>query len=99
MDITIPELALVVLIGAAGSGKSTFAQRRFPPTAIVSSDRCRAMISDDENDQSASAEAFALAHAIVGKRLSFGKLTVLDATNVHPDARKGASLSGGRRRF
>jgi protein phosphatase len=88
MDITIPELALVVLIGAAGSGKSTFAQRRFPPTAVVSSDRCRAMISDDENDQSASAEAFALAHAIVGKRLSFGKLTVFDATNVHPDARK-----------
>jgi len=88
MKIKIPELALVVLVGASGSGKSTFARKHFLPTEIVSSDACRGWVSDDENDQNASQDAFELLYAIAGKRLKNGKLTVVDATNVQPDARK-----------
>lgn len=86
--IIIPEFALVVLIGVSGSGKSTLARKHFLPTEVVSSDVCRGLVSDDENDQSATTPAFELLHFIVAKRLQRMKLTVVDATNVQPDARK-----------
>ena len=56
--LDIPDFALVVLIGATGSGKSTFAARWFAPTEVISSDACRALIADDATDQSISADAF-----------------------------------------
>ncbi len=86
--IKIPELSLVVLIGISGSGKSTFARKHFKETEILSSDRCRAIVSDDENNQAATDEAFELLHYIAAKRLKNGLLTVVDATNVQPEARK-----------
>ena len=86
--LTVPELSLVVLVGTTGSGKSTFAARHFKPTQVLSSDYCRGLVSDDENDQSASADAFALLHHIAGVRLRRGLLTVIDATNVQPKARE-----------
>lgn len=79
----------MVLIGASGSGKSTFARRHFRPTEILSSDACRALVSDNENDQAVTKEAFELLYYIAGKRLALGKLCVVDATNVQQDARKG----------
>jgi protein phosphatase len=88
MDIKIPQLSLVVLIGASGSGKSTFARTHFLETEVISSDRCRAIVSDDETDQRATDDAFDLLFYIVRKRLKAGRLTVIDATNVRPDARK-----------
>ncbi len=88
MQIRLPELSLVVLIGPSGSGKSTFASRYFLPTEIVSSDACRGMVSDDENDQTVTKEAFDLVHTIIRKRLALGRLTVVDATNVQREARK-----------
>ena len=88
MKITIPELSLVVLIGPSGCGKSSFCHKHFLPTEVVSSDGCRGLVSDDENDQSATNDAFDLLHAIVRKRLARGRLTVIDATNVQPEARK-----------
>src|SRR4028119_64173 len=87
MKLTIPELSLVVLIGASGSGKSSFARKHFKPTEVLSSDFCRGLVSDDENSQSATKEAFDVLHYIVAKRLSAGLLTVVDATNVQPEAR------------
>ena len=87
-DLTVPELSLVVLIGASGSGKSTFAHQHFRSTAVVSSDACRGIVADDENDQSATPDAFALLHHIVGIRLRRGLLTVVDATNVQAKARE-----------
>jgi polynucleotide kinase-phosphatase len=84
----VPEMGLVVLIGVSGSGKSTFAARHFRPTQVVSSDYCRGVVSDDENDQSASADAFALLHTILDIRLRRGLLTVVDATNVQGRARE-----------
>jgi protein phosphatase len=88
MKITIPELSLVVLIGPSGCGKSSFCRKHFLPTEVVSSDGCRGLVSDDENDQSATNDAFDLLHAIMRKRLARGRLTVIDATNVQPEARK-----------
>jgi protein phosphatase len=84
----LPKLCLVVLVGASGSGKSTFARRHFRPTEVISSDFCRVLVSDDENDQAATKDAFEVLNFIAGKRLAAGRLTVIDATNVQPDARK-----------
>jgi protein phosphatase len=86
--LRIPDPSLVLLIGSAGAGKSTFAARHFRPTEIVSSDRCRAMICDDESDQSVNGAAFSLLHHIVRTRLSLGRLTVVDATNLQTRARR-----------
>jgi protein phosphatase len=88
MTISLPALSLVVLIGPSGSGKSTFARRHFLETEILSSDRFRGLVSDDENDQSATADAFDLLHATLRKRLERGRLTVVDATNVQKESRQ-----------
>src|SRR4051812_32750056 len=88
MKIPVPELSIVALIGASGSGKSTFARKHFMPTEVLSSDFCRGLVSDDENDQSSSNDAFDLLHYIAGKRLARGKLVVVDATNVGIEGRK-----------
>jgi protein phosphatase len=85
--VTIPELALVVLMGASGAGKSTFARRHFRPTEVLSSDACRGLVSDDETSLDATTDAFAVLHYIAGKRLARGRLTVVDATNVQREAR------------
>ncbi|GAA1035463.1 polynucleotide kinase-phosphatase [Virgisporangium ochraceum] len=83
----IPEFCLVVLVGPSGSGKSTFARKHFAPSQVLSSDMFRAMLADDENDQSVTAEAFELLHDVAGRRLRAGRLTVIDATNVQEHAR------------
>ena len=88
MKIAVPELALVVLVGAAGSGKSTWARARFKPTEVVSSDFCRSMVSDDEDDQAATPAAFELLHTVVRLRLRRRRLTVVDAVNARPADRR-----------
>ncbi|WP_338886296.1 polynucleotide kinase-phosphatase [Rhodococcus sovatensis] len=84
----LPDLSLVVLVGISGSGKSSFAAQHFGPYETVSSDTCRGIVSDDPNQQSATKDAFELLEFIVAKRLAAGRLTVVDATNVQPAARK-----------
>ncbi|GAA2769293.1 polynucleotide kinase-phosphatase [Streptomyces indiaensis] len=86
--LPVTDLSLVVLIGASGSGKSTFARRHFKPTEVISSDFCRGLVSDDENDQGATRDAFDVLHYIAGKRLAAGRRTVVDATSVQSDARR-----------
>jgi polynucleotide kinase-phosphatase len=86
--LPVTDLSLVVLVGATGSGKSTFARRHFKPTEVISSDFCRGLVADDENDQSASGDAFDVLHYIVGKRLAAGRLTVVDATSVQAESRR-----------
>jgi len=86
--LKIPELCLVVLVGTSGSGKSTFAARHFKPTEVLSSDFFRALVSDDENDQTVTADAFGALHEVAARRLKLGRLTVVDATSVQPDARR-----------
>ncbi|MFF9780064.1 polynucleotide kinase-phosphatase [Streptomyces sp. NPDC013978] len=86
--LPVTDLSLVVLIGASGSGKSTFARRHFKPTEIISSDFCRGLVSDDENDQSATKDAFDVLHYIAGKRLAAGRRTVVDATSVQQESRR-----------
>ena len=87
-ELRVPGLCLVVLVGVTGSGKSTFAARHFRPTEVLSSDTFRGLVGDDENDQSVTAAAFAALHAVAAQRLKLGRLTVIDATNVQPDARR-----------
>lgn len=86
--IAIPDPALIVLVGPAGSGKTTFAARHFAPDEVVSSDELRALIGRDEADQSVSRAAFAVLHRIVERRLVARRLTVVDATNVTRAARR-----------
>ncbi|MCR1785678.1 polynucleotide kinase-phosphatase [Nocardioides carbamazepini] len=86
-ELSIPAMGLVVLVGVSGSGKSTFARAHFRPTEVVSSDFCRGLVADDENDQAATPDAFDVLHYIVGTRLRRGLLTVVDATNVQQAAR------------
>jgi protein phosphatase len=88
MELKIPNLSLVVLVGPSGSGKSTFARRNFLPTEVLSSDYCRGLVSDDENDQAATGDAFDVLHYIAAKRLAAGRLSVVDATNVQREARQ-----------
>ena len=88
MKIQLPEFSLTALIGISGSGKSSFAKKHFKPTEIISSDYCRGLVSDDENDQTATNEAFDVLNFISAKRLKNKKLTVIDATNVQSEARK-----------
>jgi protein phosphatase len=85
--ITVPDLCLVVLVGPSGAGKSTFAAAHFAPSEVLSSDFCRLLVSDDENDQAATRDAFEVLDVIAGKRLAAGRLTVVDATNVQREAR------------
>lgn len=84
----MPELSLVVLIGPSGCGKSSFARTHFKPTEVLSSDYCRGLVSDNENDQAATGDAFDVLHYVARKRLAAGRLTVVDATNVQIESRK-----------
>lgn len=80
MRIDLPDPSLVVLIGASGSGKSSFARAHFAQTEVISSDFCRGLVADDENDQAATSYAFAVLHFIAGRRLAQPRFTIIDAT-------------------
>ena len=86
--LPLPAGALVVLVGAAGSGKSTFAARHFAPDEVLSSDALRAAISGDPGNQRATPAAFRALHRALDRRLAHGLLTVVDATNVQGHARR-----------
>ncbi|MBK8261680.1 MAG: AAA family ATPase [Nannocystis sp.] len=87
-EILLPEPCLVVLVGVPGVGKSSFAARHFRPTEVISSDHLRALITDDERAQTATADAFELVHLLASKRLSHGRLAVVDATSVRSEDRQ-----------
>lgn len=88
MRVVIPDFCLVALVGASGSGKSTFAKEHFAPTEVISSDFCRALVRDDETDQEATNDAFDVLYTIVRKRLAARRLTVIDATNLRAEDRQ-----------
>jgi len=94
--IIVPQRSLVVLSGPAGAGKSTFALRivqshsdeGFRPSMIVSSDQCRVLVSDDENNQQANRDTFDLFHYIIYKRMLQDRFTIADSTALQPEARR-----------
>ena len=88
-ELRIPQMALVLLIGSSGSGKSTFAREKFAPFETLSSDFFRGLVSNDENNQAATASAFEALRFVAGQRLKAGLLTVVDATNVRSEDRRG----------
>src|SRR6476469_3260908 len=85
IEVRVP--SIVILVGISGAGKSTFAARLFARAEILSSDQCRALVADDENDQSATTDAFSLLMLMAKMRLKHGKLCVVDATNTRPEER------------
>jgi len=87
MEIATPPDALVLLVGPSGAGKTTYAAAHFARTEVVSSDECRALVSDDETNMDATLAAFRVLHTIVRERLRRGRRTVVDATNVRADKR------------
>jgi protein phosphatase len=95
-SITLPDPGLVVLVGPAGSGKSTFAARHFAPHETLSSDGYRAIVGRDEADQRATAPAFAALHRQLVRRLAAGSFTVVDATNVERHARRALLVRAQR---
>jgi|AP12_2_1047962.scaffolds.fasta_scaffold08714_2 predicted kinase len=99
MLVTLPDPALVLLVGPSGAGKSTFARLNFAPTQIISSDTLRAMLSDDEADQGASAEAFRILRLLVVGRVSRRLTTVVDATNLRAADRRDFVKLAGRHRL
>ncbi len=84
----IPDFCVVVLVGAPGAGKSSFAQKWFRPTEILSSDWARGLVSDDESDRTASGDAFDLVRVIAEKRLKNRRIAVIDATSVYSSQRR-----------
>src|SRR5687768_16958692 len=88
VNLKIPEFSLVLLVGPSGCGKSTFATKHFKETEVLSSDRFRGMVSDDENSMDATSDAFEALHHLARIRLRRRKLVVIDATNVQPESRK-----------
>jgi protein phosphatase len=94
--VVLPDPGLVVLIGAAGSGKTTFAARHFAPDETLSSDAYRAIVGRDEADQRATAPAFAALHRQLARRLAAGNFTVVDATNVERHARRALLVRAAR---
>ena len=87
MEISIPRVSLVMLLGPAGSGKSTFARQHFKPTEVLSADFFRGLVSDNENDQRVSGDAFDALRFVAAKRLARRRLTVIDATNIRRSLR------------
>jgi protein phosphatase len=85
--IWVPAPGVVVLVGAAGAGKSTLARRHFPHDEILSSDGLRGAIRGDPTDQTLTRTAFRILHRELTKRLASGRSVVVDATNLTRAAR------------
>src|SRR3954447_7989232 len=85
----LPDPALVVLVGASGSGKSTWAKERYRAAEIVSSDHLRGLVGSGRHDLDASTEAFALLDLIVAGRVRRGLTTVVDTLGFDEGRRQG----------
>ncbi len=86
-DIRVPTPALVVLVGPAASGKSTWAAANTRPGEVVSSDALREQVGENHGDQRASTDAFAVLDEIVQRRLARKLFTVIDATSLNAQGR------------
>ncbi len=84
----MPDPAVVVLIGAAGSGKSTWAAAHYRRAEIVSSDDLRGIVGSGPADLDASHDAFDLLERIVAARVGRGLTTVIDTLGLDADRRR-----------
>ncbi len=80
----VPDPALVLLVGAAGSGKSTWAGERYRDVEVVSSDALRAVVGSGTADLDASDDAFRLLDQIVEGRTRRGLTVVVDTLGLDP---------------
>jgi alkanesulfonate monooxygenase SsuD/methylene tetrahydromethanopterin reductase-like flavin-dependent oxidoreductase (luciferase family)/predicted kinase len=87
VTIRLPTPSLVVLVGVAGAGKSSWAARWFPAAAVVATDDLRAVVGRDRHDLRATKDAMEVLDLIVTKRLARGLTTVIDSTALDPAVR------------
>ncbi|GAC1397512.1 MAG: hypothetical protein NVS4B12_07840 [Ktedonobacteraceae bacterium] len=105
--LVLPQQTLLVLCGVAGAGKSTFARlfveehaaQGLRETSIVSSDYCRALVCDDDNNQHVNRDAFDLLYYIVHKRMFQGRFTLIDSTALQTDTRRRLLAIAQQHRF
>ncbi|MBZ5739910.1 LLM class flavin-dependent oxidoreductase [Nocardioides mangrovi] len=83
------------MVGASGSGKSTWAEARYRRDEIVSSDALRGVVGSGPHDLDASADAFDLLERIVAARLGRGLTTVVDTLGLDQE-RRTAWLAAAR---
>ena len=76
--LRLPAPCVIVLVGASGAGKSTWAQANVPADWVVSSDQLRAMVGTGQHDMRASADAFEVLDMIVERRMKRRLTTVID---------------------
>ncbi|MFI8769523.1 AAA family ATPase [Streptomyces sp. NPDC053792] len=88
LDTTVPDPALICLIGPAGSGKTTLAST-WHPTQVLSLDQYRALVSGQAGDQAATGDAVLVLHRVLEARLRRGLTSVIDATNCEKTVRAG----------
>jgi len=87
--MSIPDPALVVLVGASASGKSTWAAQHYRAEEVVSSDTLRGIVGSGPNDLDASSDAFAVLEMVVTARLGRGLTTVVDTLGLDAARRLG----------
>jgi alkanesulfonate monooxygenase SsuD/methylene tetrahydromethanopterin reductase-like flavin-dependent oxidoreductase (luciferase family)/predicted kinase len=92
----LPDPAVVVLVGASGAGKSTWAATHVRAAEIVSSDALRSVVGSGPADLAASADAFAVLELVVAARVGRGLTTVIDTLGLDA-VRRGAWLELARR--
>ena len=88
MQMRIPDFGLVVLMGASGAGKTTFARKHFRESEVLSSDHYRTVVGDDDRGGQTTKDAFDIITEIAARRLRARRVAVIDATNVQPEDRK-----------
>jgi predicted kinase len=89
-----PAGRLHLLIGPAGSGKSTWARERLAHTTIVSSDRMREELTGDPADQSQNYLVFQRCMDRVREELKRGAEVTFDATSFNQGLRRTPVQAG-----
>jgi alkanesulfonate monooxygenase SsuD/methylene tetrahydromethanopterin reductase-like flavin-dependent oxidoreductase (luciferase family)/predicted kinase len=93
--VTLPDPAVVVLVGPSGSGKSAWAAAHYRREEIVSSDALRGVVGSGPHDLDATDDAFDLLERVVAARTGRRLTTVIDTLGAD-EVRRRAWLARAR---